>query len=60
VIAASAKTSSALIGGRALSGIGAVGLTVGGLIILTSFATPQVQNVLVAIASAVISKQLPT
>ncbi|KAJ4290806.1 hypothetical protein N0V90_010001 [Kalmusia sp. IMI 367209] len=55
VIAASAKTSSALIGGRALSGIGAVGLTVGGLIILTSFATPQVQNVLVAVASAVIN-----
>ncbi|KAL3480069.1 major facilitator superfamily domain-containing protein [Aspergillus californicus] len=55
VIAASAKTSSALIGGRALSGIGAVGLTVGGLIILTTMAKPQVQNVLVAIASAVIS-----
>ncbi|CAG8071260.1 unnamed protein product [Penicillium olsonii] len=55
VIAATAKTSSALIGGRALSGIGAVGLTVGGLIILTTLAKPQVQNLLVGIASSVIS-----
>ncbi|KAL4877901.1 major facilitator superfamily domain-containing protein [Aspergillus karnatakaensis] len=55
VIAASAQTSSALIGGRALSGIGAVGLTVGGLIMLTTMAKPQVQNLLVGIATAIIS-----
>lgn len=52
IIAATAQTSNALIGGRALSGIGAVGLTVGGLNILTLLAEPKLQNVIMGVASA--------